>query len=657
MHTPRTLGLATAFVAVLAFACFPAASSRAEPTPDIPVIDNTTHTSGGARTDTIIVTFDHSQADPAAAASAAVADAAQAIADADVKSVTPISPGMVAVTFDTNLTGSEQAQLGDAIEDEAGVTAAEPSITFHVTISGDPTGEQYWSYQWNLGSAWGIRAPQAWSRSTGAGAVVGIIDTGITAHPDLTASSTLIVGGNVVPGYDFITNTVASHDGDGRDADPTDRYFDYSFHGTHVAGIIGARLDGQGVVGTAPGVRMQPLRALGEGGGSEADIMAAMRWGAGLAVPGIAANPTPDDVLNLSLGGAGPCSYAMQQTVNAVVAKGVVVVVAAGNETQPVATSEPANCKGVIRVAATGATGVLASYSNYGTEAIPVTIAAPGGSSSVVPATGRVGYILSSWHDPRGLVVPAYVFMQGTSMAAPHVSGVVALLKSVHKSLTPDQIVAILRKTASPLGTTCDASVCGAGIVDAAAAVTEQVPNPVLLALTLTKRPAITGTPTIDRVLTGAPGSWSTTATLAKRWLRDGQPIAAATASQYRTTASDVGHDLTFEVSASRTGYSPATVTSALLRITAGALRVRTKPSVTGTRTVGHKLTAKTGKWSPAPSLARQWLRDGHPITGATGSTYRLRAADRRHRLQLQVTATRRGYTTKVSLSSSVRIR
>ncbi len=658
MHHPRLLGLATAVGTVLAFACLPAVSSHAEPTPVIPVVENTVPAPATSRSDTIIVTFDDSQPDPAAAASAAVADAAMDIAGADVASVTPVSAGMVAVTFDTTLTRSEQSELGGAVTDVAGVRAAETATTFHPTSTGDPTGEPYWSFEWNLGSAWGIRAPQAWSRSTGAGAVVGIIDTGITAHPDLTTSSTAIVGGNVVPGYDFISSATSANDGDGRDADPTDSFGDGVFHGTHVAGIIGARLDGRGVVGTAPNVRMQPLRTLGEGGGSEADIMAAMRWGAGLTVPGTAANPTPDDVLNLSLGGPGNCSFAMQQTVNAVLAKGVALVVAAGNSSQPVATSQPANCKGVIRVAATGATGRLASYSNYGSAALPVTVAAPGGSSVPNPATGRTGLVISTGNDgTTGIGSPTYVEMAGTSMAAPHVSGVVALLKSAHPSLTPAEITAVLQRTASPLAGTCVTSVCGAGIVDAAAAVADQAAAAARPALTTTMNPAISGTATIGRVLTGVPGKWSATATLTRRWLRDGKAIAGATRTTYRATAADVGHKLTFEVRAARAGYTSATAVSTPLVIKAGALRLLTRPSIAGTHKAGHKLTGRAGKWTPAPSVARRWLRDGVPIAGATSYTYRLVAADRGHRVQLRVTTTRAGYTTRVTSTSSVRIR
>lgn len=645
MHTPRTIGLATALATVLSLACLPAASSNAEPaaTP--------------ARTDTIIVTFDHGSADPAAAATVAVADAAQDIAGADVKTVTPIGPGMVAVTFDTVLSSGEQARLGDAVEDQPGVKAAEPDYLDTATGTGDPTAEPYWPFQWDMAGTWGIKAPQAWWGSTGAGAVVGVVDSGITPHPDLTGSTTSIVGGTVVAGYDFISWAGIALDGGGRDGDPTDLVASGSFHGTHVSGTIGAHLDGLGVVGTAPGVTIQPLRALGEGGGFESDIMAAMRWGAGLTVSGAPTNHTPVDVLNLSLGGRHACQVAMQDTINAVRAKGVPVVVSAGNSGIALSEFSPANCTGVIRVTATGATGLLTSYSNVGTPAVPASIAAPGGSE-LRTSDGSPGAIVSTSNSgTTGLGAPGYRWMMGTSMAAPHVSGVIALLKSQHRSLTPDQVAAILKRTASPLATACDASVCGAGIVDAAAAVADQAPAPPLPVMTATKSPSIAGTPTIDRDLTGDAGTWSATATLATRWLRDNTPIAGATSATHRTTTSDVGHVLTFEVTASRTGYAPATVRSAALRIKQGALRVHTSPSVSGTRKVGHRLSGKTGSWTPAPSLTRHWLRDGRPIAGATGSTYRLTKADRGHRVQLRVTAARTGYTTKVVLSPADRVR
>ena len=651
----RTPGSVTAVLTALALVALPAATSQAAPStgPDIPVIDTSSVPS--ARTETLIVSFDRNRPHLSRTTTATVATAAGRVADAGITKVTPIGPDAVAVTLDTRLTGSERTRIASQVEKAGGVRAVEASLTYQVSAAPDPAGETYWDYQWDMGTRWGIKAPQAWSSTTGAGALVGIVDTGITAHPDLTGSDSAIVGGNVVAGYDFISSPATAHDDSGRDADPTDLVASSFFHGTHVAGTIGARLDGDGIVGTAPGVKLQPLRALGDGGGSDFDIMAAMRWGAGLPVPGTPPNPTPVDVLNLSIGGTGPCSVAMQDTIAAVTARGVVVVVAAGNDGVALSTESPSNCKGVIRVTATGATGRPADYSNFGTPGVPATIAAPGGSSIPNPANGLTGSVVSTWNTGTdGLGSPGYAGMTGTSMAAPHVSGVAALLKSLRRSLTPAEIAGVLQKTASRLSVACHASTCGAGIVDARAAVAAEAPAPAKPTLSVTEGPAITGTPTVARLLTGTAGTWSKKVTVKRRWLRDGQPIRHATHARYRATPSDVGHDLTFRVSASRAGYAPAILTSAPVRIQAGTLRLRTAPTITGRTAVGRALTGTAGSWRPTPKVARQWLRDGQPIAGATHTRWRITAADRGHRLELMVTATKPGYTTAVTLSPPV---
>ncbi|MGV8907437.1 MAG: S8 family serine peptidase [Propionicimonas sp.] len=655
----RTPGLITVALTTLALVSLPAVTSKAAPTPgpDIPIIQASRLPDAG-RTDTLIVSFDRRRPQLTRTVAAAVETAAEKVADAGIATITPVGTGVVAVTLDAHLSGSERASIVTAVENEDGVRKVEASLTYHVTATVDPTGEAYWRYQWDMGTQWGIKAPQAWSRTTGAGATVGIVDTGITAHPDLSGSNDAIVGGNVVAGYDFISSPATAHDGDGRDADPTDQVASSSFHGTHVAGTIGARLDGEGIVGTAPTVKLQPLRALGDGGGSDFDIMAAMRWGAGLPVPGTPPNRTPVDVLNLSIGGNGPCSVAMQETIAAVTARGVVVVVAAGNEGAPLATASPANCRGVIRVTATGATGLLADYSNFGTADVPATIAAPGGSGIPNPANDLTGSVVSTWNSgTSGPGTPGYAGMTGTSMAAPHVSGVAALLKSLRRALTPAEIAGVLQQTASPLNVSCDRNTCGAGIVDARAAVATEAPAPVTPTLSVTKGPAIRGTPTVARLLTGTAGTWSKKVTLKRQWLRDGQPIRRATHVRYRATPADVDHALTFRVTATRAGYTSAILTSAPVRIRAGSLLLRTGPVITGRRAVGRVLTGKTGSWRPKAKLARQWLRDGQPVAGATHSRLRLTATDRGHRLELRVTATRAGYTTVVRTSHAVLIR
>jgi serine protease len=339
-----------------------------------------------------------------------------------------------------------------------------------------------WPEQWDLfapaGGSYGANLPGAWDISTGApGIVVGVIDTGYRPHADLA--------GRFVAGYDFIGDTLVANDGNGRDADPSDPgdwitsnenasgYFagcgvgNSSWHGTHVSGTIGAASNNAlGVAGINWASKIQPLRVLGKCGGYTSDIADAIRWGAGLPVSGLPANPTPSKVLNLSLGGSGACSSTYQNAINAAVAAGTVVVAAAGNSNSDASAYQPASCANVITVAATGHTGKRAYYSNYGST---VEIAAPGGDSTL----GKT--ILSTLN--AGTTTPgadSYANYQGTSMATPHVVGVVSLMQSVNPALTPAQILSMLQASVTPFpaGSTCTPSICGPGIVNAAAAVT-----------------------------------------------------------------------------------------------------------------------------------------------------------------------------------------
>lgn len=315
---------------------------------------------------------------------------------------------------------------------------------------------QQWSF---FGASGGINLPAAWDITTGSPSiVVAVIDTGIRPHADLA--------GRTVPGYDFIGDTTVSNDGDGRDADPSDPG-DYgcghnsSWHGTHVAGTVGALSNnGTGVAGVNWASKILPARVLGACGGYTSDIVDAMRWSAGIGVPGVPPNANPARVENLSLGGDGACSNTMQSAINDVVARGAVVVVAAGNSNKDSVTTEPANCSGVISVAATSYYGDRASFSNYGPL---VTISAPG--------TGILSTLNTGTTTPGA---DGYASYSGTSMSTPHVAGVVSLMLSQNPALTPAQVKARLTQTARafPTGTgaDCNTSACGAGIVDAAAA-------------------------------------------------------------------------------------------------------------------------------------------------------------------------------------------
>ncbi|MBM3690364.1 MAG: serine protease, partial [Actinobacteria bacterium] len=283
--------------------------------------------------------------------------------------------------------------IATELADSPDVVSARPDIRVHiaaervspasVTLPNDTYTADLWGL-WDssrTGGGFGTRAAAAWPTTRGAGAVVAVLDTGIQAHPDLNA--------NLVSGYDFVNDWwagyAAANDGNGRDPDPTDPGdwcgSDWSsWHGTHVAGTIAAVADdAYGVAGVAPAAKVQPVRVLGRCGGYSSDILAAITWASGGSVPGVPANATPADAINLSLGGPGTCYSDDQSIIDAAIARGTSIVVAAGNENQLASNSWPANCSGVITVAASTRSGQRASYSNYGAA---VEIAGPGGDWS-----------------------------------------------------------------------------------------------------------------------------------------------------------------------------------------------------------------------------------------------------------------------------------
>jgi serine protease len=330
--------------------------------------------------------------------------------------------------------------------------------------------DTYLNYQWSLLDAVsGIHADQAWGYTAGQGSVVAIVDTGVLPHVDLLP--------NLLAGYDMIADTATGNDGNGRDNDATDAG-DYvlagecgstttinsSWHGTHVAGTIAAvGNNAEGIAGVAYAAKALPVRVLGKCGGYTSDIAAGVIWAAGGTVSGVPANPNPARVINLSLGGASACGTTMQNAINTARSKNAVVVVAAGNSNTDASQFSPANCTGVIAVAATGRNGGRAYYSNYGSI---VDVAAPGGSMN----TGATDGIVSTLNTgTQTALADTYKYYQGTSMATPHVSGVVALMLSANPALTPDQVESVLKSSARAFPQPC--TTCGAGLVDAAAAV------------------------------------------------------------------------------------------------------------------------------------------------------------------------------------------
>ena len=333
--------------------------------------------------------------------------------------------------------------------------AADPNVEYvevdqilrHALTPNDPRYNQQWGYHNATG---GIRADQAWDVSTGAGVVVAVLDTGRTSHSDLNA--------NTIAGYDMINDATVAGDGNGRDSDPSDPGDYYggnpsSWHGTHVAGTVAAITNnGVGVAGTAFNAKVSHVRVLGRGGGYTSDIADGIVWASGGSVSGVPANANPAEVINLSLGGSGSCGSTTQNAINSAVSRGTTVVVAAGNSNANVSGFTPANCNNVIAVAATDQNGSRASFS--------IDVSAPG--------VGIWSTLNAGTNAPGA---ESYASYNGTSMAAPHVAGVVALMQSAAPSpLSPAQVETILKNTARPLPGTCSGG-CGAGIVNAKAAV------------------------------------------------------------------------------------------------------------------------------------------------------------------------------------------
>jgi serine protease len=324
--------------------------------------------------------------------------------------------------------------------------------------------------QWALGATANgrLNMPDAWNVTTGSSVtgpnpVIAVVDSGVMLkHPDLASK--------ILPGYDFISDASVAADndppdlGNNRDANPDDPGDDEkSFHGTHVSGIAAAIGNNRlGVAGVSWGARILPARILGVGGGAVSDMLDAVLWAAGIdsdsVPPAYPHNPNKADAINLSVGRKDACSSAEQEAFNQVIASGTAVVIAAGNENVDAWTTDPASCAGPIVVGAVGRDGTRASYSNYGSR---VSIMAPGGDKN--PGGG----ILSTIKDAAGKA--GYGYKLGTSMATPHVAGVIALMRSLRPKLTPGQLEDLLDVEADPVN--CSGRVgCGLGLLDAGAA-------------------------------------------------------------------------------------------------------------------------------------------------------------------------------------------
>ncbi len=377
--------------------------------------------------------------------------------DLDATVESKIVDRLEVIQLDQPITRSEANEFVKQLVDSGKVASAEINEKRYVVAA--PNDPDYGS-QWYLKDFAtidkGIGIEAAWTHTTGSPSiVVAVIDTGYTPHPDLP---------NPLPGYDFFDNdSNATDPGDARllnqcpsipSASPS------SWHGTKVAGIIGAKTNnGIGIAGINQQSQIQHIRILGPCGGDVADEIKAIRWAAGLPVDGIPLNPTPARVLNLSLGDQTPCSTNEQAAINDATAAGSIVVVAAGNSSLDLDLQQfaPANCNNVITVTATTLTGARAGFTNFGSTA---EIAAPGSNIRTTTAGG-------------------YDSPSGTSFATPIVSGIVSLMLSVNPVLEYDQVNALLNQSgvANPFPSgSCSSNIndtyyCGVGIIDAGNAV------------------------------------------------------------------------------------------------------------------------------------------------------------------------------------------
>lgn len=437
------------------------------------------------------------------------------------------------ITSDTEVLKLERALGGTELQAAIATLSADPRVAYvapnerkwaHAVPTDPMLGEQWYL----LGvEPSGTHTDRAWDVTRGASTtVVAVLDTGVRfEHPDLGRVGQ---GGKLLDGYDFIFDAAVANDGDGRDDDPADpgdwvtaadaqqppfnnsrcipagvTHVNSSWHGTRVSSLIAALTDNAvGMAGSGWNTQILPVRVLGKCGGYDDDIIAAMRWAAGLTVAGVPNNPRPANIINLSLGSAGACSAAYRAAINEITSLGVLVVVSVGNEGGMVGS--PANCPGALGVSGLRHAGTKVGFSNLGAN---TDIGAPGGNCvNLNRSAPCLYYMLTATNN--GLMAPGAdiyttsldganpegVPSVGTSFSAPLVSGAAALMHSVNGRLSPLQYTSLLQESAAPFPTSststtlvchvptgtsdrqvdeciCTTQTCGTGMLDTGAAV------------------------------------------------------------------------------------------------------------------------------------------------------------------------------------------
>jgi serine protease len=449
-----------------------------------------------------------------AQAAAQVARSAGLAGESRMHYLKSVSPSLHVATLDQPVTPAEAQALVQRLQvDPAVIDAMVDQRAKPHAVPNDPyyTGGQQWHLQPSSVIPGGLNVNSAWDRSTGAGVVIAVLDGGYVPHADL-------VGNLLLPSFDFVSSDFdpanppspapyggdafwTSNDGDGRDAyaeDPGDWVTapdvtagfcdlaeDSTWHGSHVAGLAAAvGNNNRSGLGVAFGAKILPVRVLGRCGGYVSDILAGARWAAGLTVIGVPSNIHPARILNLSLGvppdpAAPGCNSVIQDVVNEIKARNVSIVASSGNDSLT-QISVPANCQGVFAVTAHTREGDSASYANVG---VGVRVSAAGGGLNTSPLPelpGSPRAIVSTGN--AGTTVPtsdADLLLEGTSMAAPQVAGVLALLAAARPDLPMATLESFVTSSARPFpaGGYCAtnpdalaAGFCGSGLLDADAA-------------------------------------------------------------------------------------------------------------------------------------------------------------------------------------------
>ncbi len=399
----------------------------------------------------------------------------------------PLGPRLHMMKVKPLAAGESAEEMLARLRADAEVEYAVPDRKVYLHATPNDPG---FTNQWYLQNAQpsGINATAAWDITTGSNnVVIAVVDTGVRYdHEDLKATA---AGGKLLPGFDFIAadpdnSFFTANDGNGRDSDPADpgdfvthqNFVDHgsqcedpddgaltpsSWHGTRVSGIIGALTNNAvGVAGINWNVRILPARVIGKCGGFNSDVIAGLRWAAGLPVPGVAATPTPAKILNVSLGGTGPCDSASADAISEITSAGVLVVVSAGNEGGPV--DSPANCPGAAAILGLRHIGSKVGFSSLGPE---ITVGAPAGNCvNTAPGDPCLFSIDTTTNagtttpTGNGIYTDQFNFNLGTSFSAPIVSGIAGLMLAVNSNLKSPQLIARIKEGAKPYPTTSDST-------------------------------------------------------------------------------------------------------------------------------------------------------------------------------------------------------